>query len=126
MSVNISRAEESAVDTYLDTDRTYGGWSNEVKVWCSAAINHRIEKLKPRRRLDFESEPYENDKLYVKIESNIELSTRPASKGRLCTETLAADSGQIPARSAPTICYVVVDQDQSMGKASGCILKALF
>ena len=42
MSVNISRAQVSDVDTCLGSNWTYGRWSNEVQDYYSIAINHRI------------------------------------------------------------------------------------
>ena len=61
MSVNISRAQASGVGTYLGGNRTYGSWSNEAQVCCSAAINSRILVLQEERRFHLESGMYEKD-----------------------------------------------------------------
>ena len=47
-------------DGYLDSNRTYGSWSNEVQAFYSIGISPRIPEQAEERRLHFESERCEN------------------------------------------------------------------
>jgi len=47
-------------DGYLDSNRTYGSWSNEVQAFYSIGISPRIPEPAEERRLHFESERCEN------------------------------------------------------------------